>query len=133
MKQIECHPYLNQSRMVQFCKERNVVVTAYSPLGSPDCPWTKPGAPILMKDEKLVALADNYGKTVAQLLLRYQTQRGVAVIPKSVNTFRIRNNLNSYDFQLAQKDVDYIDTFNCNGRICHFKWVKDHPYYPFHV
>jgi len=129
--QVECHPYLNQAALIKQCEELGVVVTAYSPLGSPDRPWAKPGDPILMEDPKLVELAKKYGKTVPQILLRYQIQRGVVVIPKSVTKARIISNLDCNDFQLSAEDVKYVDSFDCNGRVCVLEWVKDHPFYPF--
>lgn len=66
-------------------------------------------------------------------LLFYQTQRGVVVIPKSVTKERIVDNLNCTDFELTEEDVKYIETFDCNERVCALDWVKDHPYYPFNV
>lgn len=58
--------------MIQACKDLGVAVTAYSPLGSPDRPWAKPGDEVLMENPKLIELAKKYEKTVAQVLLRYQ-------------------------------------------------------------
>lgn len=75
MLQVECHPYLNQAALIKDCEELGVIVTAYSPLGSPDRPWAKPGDPILMEDPKLVELAKKYEKTVPQILLRYQVKK----------------------------------------------------------
>ena len=63
---------MNQSKLIQACKDLGVTVTAYSPLGSPDRPWAKPGDEVLMENTKLMELAKKYGKTVAQVLLRYQ-------------------------------------------------------------
>jgi len=129
--QVECHPYLNQKRLIEFCKSEKITVTAYSPLGSPDRPWAKPEDPLLLEDSKLKKIAVKYGKTAAQVVLRYQVQRGIITIPKSVTNHRIEENFKVFDFELSKEDVDFIDTFDCNGRFCPMTGGLDHPFHPF--
>jgi len=129
--QIECHPYLNQSKLIDFAKSKGIAITAYSPLGSPDRPWAKPGDPQLMDDPKLIELAKKYNKTPAQVLLRYQVDREIITIPKSVTKSRILQNFSIFDFKLAAEDITYLNTFDCNGRLCPLTAGFGHKYHPF--
>ncbi|XP_076295973.1 aldo-keto reductase 1B-like [Lasioglossum baleicum] len=131
--QIECHPYLTQKKLSEFCKKKGILITAYSPLGSPDRPWAKPDDPKLMEDKKLVELAKKYKKTPAQVLIRYQLDRGHIVIPKSVTKSRIAQNSEVFDFKLTAEDIAYIDKFDCNGRICPLSGTESSPHYPFNI
>lgn len=106
---------------MDFCRSRGILITAYSPLGSPDRPWAKPEDPQLLDDVKLRQIASKYGKTPAQIVLRYQVQRGNITIPKSVTMGRIEENIRIFDFELTPEDMRYIDSFDCNGRVCRFE------------
>ncbi|XP_018326601.1 aldose reductase [Agrilus planipennis] len=129
--QVECHPYLNQKKLAEFCKSKGITITAYSPLGSPDNPWAKPGDPKLLDDPKLKAIGDKYKKSPAQVVLRWLTQRGLITVPKSVNKKRIQENIDVFDFQLSSVEMKYIESFDCNGRIYAMEWSKTHPHHPF--
>jgi len=129
--QIESHPYLNQKKLIGFCKSKGITITAYSPLGSPDRPWAKPEDPQLLDDAKIKQIAQKFKKTPAQIVLRYQIQRGVITIPKSVTKTRIAENAQIFDFELSPEDMAHIDTFDCNGRICPFLEAKSHKLHPF--
>ncbi|CAH1783617.1 unnamed protein product [Owenia fusiformis] len=129
--QIEVHPYLSQERMLAFCRERNITVTAYSPLGSGDRPWVKAEDPNLFEDAQLKDISAKYGKSVAQVILKWNIQRGVGVIPKSVTPSRIKENLEVFDFKISDADMATISSFNKDFRGCLIDWVKDHPLWPF--
>ncbi|KAJ8680130.1 hypothetical protein QAD02_015917 [Eretmocerus hayati] len=131
--QMECHPYLNQKRLSDFCKQRGLVVIAFSPLGSPDRPWAKPDDPKLMDDKSLIEVGKKYKKTPVQVLIRYQIDRGHAVIPKSTIKSEILENAQIFDFKLSAEDIAYINTLDCNGRICPQFGCEWNPLYPFNI
>jgi len=133
MNQVECHPYLNQTELIKFCRDNGLELTAYSPLGSPDRPWAKAGDPLLLEEPKITAIAKKYGKSPAQVLIKYQAQRGVVVIPKSVTAERIKSNIQVFDFELTAAEMADIDSFNRGHRFLGLEHMKGHKYYPFHA
>ena len=136
--QVECHPYLPQDKLKKFCDEKKIYLTAYSPLGSPDRPWAAPGDPSLIDEPKLAEIAKKYNKSVAQVLIRWQIQREIVVIPKSVTPSRIEQNGQVFDFNLAPEDLEIIAKFaRKDGRIIismENGQPRDakHPHFPFH-
>lgn len=129
--QFECHPYLDQSNLIQFCQSKNIVVTGYSPLGSPGN--QDANSPTLFTEPVMKDIANKYSKTIAQILLRYQLQRNIVVIPKSVTPSRIVSNMELFDFSLSEDDMIRIRNLNKNLRTCDVDgWAsKSHKYYPF--
>lgn len=112
--QIEIHPYNTQTELINYCRSRDVVVTAYSPLGRQGVPTVT--APRLFADPLILAMATKYEKTPAQILINWALERGTAVIPKSVTPERIKENFQVFDFDLSPEDVAQIETLNQNIR-----------------
>ncbi|XP_028362616.1 aldo-keto reductase family 1 member C15-like isoform X1 [Phyllostomus discolor] len=130
--QVECHPYLNQSKLLEFCKSKDIVLVAYSALGSQRDPtWVEKDSPILLEDPIMNAIAKKHGRNPGQVALRYQVQRGVVVLAKSFNEKRIKENFQIFDFELTPEDMKAIDGLNRNFRFFQLLIVVDHPYYPF--
>ena len=109
INQIEIHPYWVQERMVKADKERGILTEAWSPLGR--------GSDAL-KEAVITELAEKYGKTSAQVILRWHAQRGIIPIPKSRNIQHQRENLAIFDFELTQTEIERINLLEkADGRI----------------
>lgn len=110
MLQVELHPFLPQNKLVNFCKEKGILLTAYSPLGSGDRPSTskKANEPSLLENDTVKELASKHGVTAAQILLSYSVHRDIAVIPKSVNQERIIQNLASIRVNLNKSEMEKL-------------------------
>ena len=110
LNQIEMHPYLQQKDMLEFCKSENIHLTAYSPLGSRDrsAKMKADNEPDLFEVDTIVEIAKNHQCTPAQILIRWAIQRGTAVIPKSTNPHRIKENLEAASLQLSEEEMRKI-------------------------
>lgn len=107
VNQIELHPHLQQSPLVDYCREHNIVVEAWSPL--------KRGQ--ALNDPQIVAIADRLGATPAQVIIRWILDRDVVAIPKSVHPARIASNADVFGFELSDADRDAIASLDRNERI----------------
>lgn len=110
--QIEHHPYLQQAGLIKFAKEQGIAITAYSSFGPAsfielDVKEAQGAGPLLASDE-IKKIAEKHNKTPAQVLLRWATQRDIAVIPKSNDPKRLAQNLDVTSFDLAEDDLKYI-------------------------
>lgn len=118
--QIEHHPYLTQEGLLKLTKEFGIAITAYSSFGPQsflelDMKAAK-DTPLLFDNAVIKQIADKYSKTPAQILLRWATQRNVAVIPKSNNPGRLAQNLDVTAWDLNKEDLDAISGLNQNLR-----------------
>lgn len=121
MNQVELHPYLHQNELLEFCKNNQIALTAYSPLGSSD--RTKEmkaeNEPSLLDNDVVKKIAEKRDATVAQVLIKWSVERGTAVIPKSTNPGRIKENLASEKLALTQEDHEALKTLDK-----HFRYVN---------
>ncbi|XP_023392745.1 aldo-keto reductase family 1 member C1 homolog isoform X1 [Pteropus vampyrus] len=130
--QVECHPYLNQSKLLNFCKSKDIVLVAFGALGfDMEKEWISKNLPGLLQDPVIKAIADKHGRTPAQVALRYQLQRGLVVLAKSFNEKRMRENLQVFDFQLTAEDMETLDGLDRNIRYLQETDFRDDPNYPF--
>ncbi|KAJ7293729.1 NADP-dependent oxidoreductase domain-containing protein [Mycena rebaudengoi] len=117
--QVELHPYLTQDALVRLAKELGLAITAYSSFGPAsyiELAMDR-GAPSLLTHNVIASLASGYKKTPAQVLLRWATQRGIAVVPKSNDHQRLIENLHSDDFDLKAEEINAISALNMNIRM----------------
>lgn len=120
MNQIELQPLLQQNDMLDFCKKEGIHLTAYSPLGSRDRSafFKDPNEPDLFENPVIKKVAAQNHCTPAQILIAWALQRGTAVIPKSVNPERIRQNFDAANILLSSSDIDEL------GRLDkHFRFI----------
>ena len=118
--QIEHHPYLVQPTLLKLASSEGIAVTAYSSFGPQsfiELEWQKAkDTPVLFEHPTVVAAAKKFNKTPAQVLLRWATQRGLAVIPKSNNPQRLKENLEVTTFDLGTAEIDAIGALDRNLR-----------------
>ncbi|MFK0525397.1 aldo/keto reductase [Paenibacillus illinoisensis] len=106
VNQVELHPLLIQSELRDYCSKHQIQIEAWSPLGQGN----------LLEHPLLQEIAAKYGKSPAQVILRWDLQNGIVTIPKSVTPQRIRENADLYDFELTADEVEQINGLNENKR-----------------
>jgi len=97
--QVEFHPYHYQKELLEYCNSKNIVIEAYSPLVHAK----------RMDEPRLVSISEEMGKTPAQILIRWAMQRGMVVLPKSVNQGRIVENFSVFDFEIPDSLMKRLD------------------------
>jgi diketogulonate reductase-like aldo/keto reductase len=109
VNQIEFQPFIyeNQSEVLKFCKQKNIVVEAYSPLARAKD----------LNNTALHAISEHHAKTPAQVMLRWAIQHGTVPIPKSTHPSRIKENFKVFNFELADEEMRTIDRLSSNKRV----------------
>jgi 2,5-diketo-D-gluconate reductase A len=104
VNQIETHPFHQQNETQKFLQENNVQIESWGPFAE--------GKNNIFHNELLLSIGKKHNKTIAQVILRWLTQRGVVAIPKSVRKERMEENFNIFDFDLSAEDMDAIKTLD---------------------
>ncbi|MFC5735941.1 aldo/keto reductase [Cytobacillus gottheilii] len=107
VNQVEFHPHLTQVELRDFCKKHNIQLESWSPL--------KQGQ--LLDEPTIMKIAEKYGKTTAQVIIRWNLQNEVVTIPKSIKENRIISNADVFDFELSQEDVETLNGLNKSERV----------------
>lgn len=107
VNQVEFHPWLYQKDLLEVCQENDVLIEASAPLARTE----------VLKDETIVKIADKYDKSPAQVVLKWELQKGIVPLPKSKSKGHIEENLNIFDWELAAEDVEKIDNIDKEKRV----------------
>lgn len=105
--QIEIHPGCTQKDMVEYCKENNIQLVAWSPIMRGR----------VLTEPIMIELSKKYNKTIPQITLRWHIQNGIIPIPRSSNEGRIKENFNIFDFEVSKEDMLKIDSLNRNENV----------------
>ena len=129
--QMECHVHNQQPELRAFCQKKNIVVTGYSPFGSPQRPEKHrlPGDQSILEDAVVMAIAAKHSRSTAQILLQYLLLIGVVPLPKSMTLKRIKENLGCYDISLDHEDITKLARLNRNQKYFSFADRLGHPDY----
>lgn len=116
--QVEMHPYLCQRKLLRYCQESNIAVTAFSPLGAQSYYELNMAEAneSLLQHEAIAAIAAAVGRTPAQVLLRWGVQRGTSVVPKTSRVDRLAENLAIFDFELTADQMAAIEALDRHRR-----------------
>lgn len=126
--QVECSLQLQQRKLIEFCKSNNILVTSYCPLARP-VPTEK--KPAFLFDETIETIAKKYGKSTAQVALRFLIDIGTIPLPKSSNPTRIQENFNVFDFKLTADELKLLEKYETGERCVPFAQGKGTKHYPF--
>lgn len=131
MNQVELHPYLQQEELLEFCHSNNIHLTAYSPLGSGDRAdeMKAEDEPSLLENKTINEIAEKHNSTPAQILIAFHLHRNTAVIPKSTNAGRIKENLESAEVKLEKEDMKKLKALDRHYRYVNGKFFENNSKY----
>lgn len=109
VNQIECYPYLSQQPLIDFCLQHSIRPQAWGPLGM--------NKSNVLEDPVIKTIAQKHNKTAAQVILRWNMQRGVIIIPKTIRKERLIENMNLFDFELNAEQMNQISQLNQDKRM----------------
>lgn len=126
VNQVELHPYLHQDDLLHFCNEHHIVLTAYSPLGSGDRPQQMKAndEPSLLDNKVVKEVANSANASPAQVLIKWSVDRKTAVIPKSTNPKRIKENLESENVNLSKENHHQLKSLDKHYRYVNAKFFE---------
>ena len=102
VNQVEIHPFSTKNNIINYCKDNNIKVVAWSPISRGR----------VLSNELMIDLSQKYKKSIVQIVLRWHMQKGVIPIPKSSNENRIKENIDIFDFEISSEDMKAIDSLD---------------------
>ena len=102
VNQVEIHPFTAKNELIKYCNENNIQVVAWSPISRGK----------VFSNELMIKLSKKYKKTIAQIVLRWHMQKGIIPIPKSSNKNRIKENIDIFDFEISNEDMNLINSLD---------------------
>ncbi|XP_038601108.1 uncharacterized oxidoreductase ZK1290.5-like isoform X1 [Tachyglossus aculeatus] len=112
VNQVEYHPFQRPQELLDYCRKRNIVFEGYSPLAKGE----------VLTHPHIVRLARKYGKTPAQICIRWSIQNGVVTIPKSTKPKRLKENCEVFGFHLKKEDMTFLNSMNVNKKLIHLTY-----------
>lgn len=125
VNQVEIHPFFQQKSLIEYAKENNISITAYSPLASCDNPDRPENIPSLLKNEVINSIAKEHAASPAQIVLAWAMTLGCAVIPKSTTESRITENFESTKIKLSESDMKAIEELDAGIKTVTAKFFID--------
>ncbi|XP_058453148.1 1,5-anhydro-D-fructose reductase-like [Malaya genurostris] len=130
--QIECNPGFTQKSLIEFCRSLDITVTAFSPMGRANrSDSSNQVTANVLTDPEVATIGAKYGKTNAQIVLRYLIDSGTIPVPKPSNRTEMLQNIDIFDFRLTPEDSALMDRFDNGKRAVPLKYYSHHRDYPF--